>query len=173
MHNPQGPNTQQSAQLLWQKIQERTQINHRYTISESGSCVLTRVTALHINYTATYHRHDIKEKERKSVPTLFPSTSLIGAASSSLEPKKAWVLLLDWGGFEITRQGGGPSLSPSETSTVCFLLAQTRLPSRIQASRHLGQYYEPCTCPGAGHSNSSLLLSSVTTHFSEYGKYLA
>lgn len=52
VHNPQGPNTQQSAQLLWQKIQERTQINHRYTISESGNCVLTRVTALHINYTA-------------------------------------------------------------------------------------------------------------------------
>ena len=33
--------------------------------------MMTTVTALQIDYTVTEHRHDIKEKERKPVPTLF------------------------------------------------------------------------------------------------------
>ena len=44
-----------------------------------------------------------KQKEKKkSVPNLFPETSLIWAAILSLEPEQACVSCLDWGGVENT-----------------------------------------------------------------------
>ena len=102
----------------------------------------------------------------------FSATSLTGDATSSLEPKKAWVPLLDWGGFEIAWQGSLHwALLKRLLSAFFWLRPDSPAGSRPPGTG--GQYYEPCTCPRAGHSSSSLLLSSVTTHFSEYGKYLA
>lgn len=51
--------------------------------------MLTTVSALQIDYTATKKRHGIKEKERKPVPILFPLDSLAGTATPSLKPNQA------------------------------------------------------------------------------------
>lgn len=72
---------------------------------KSSGCTLTTITTLQIDYAATQQGHDVKEKERKAVPSLFPPTSLTWSGVPSLDPEWAWVPQLDWDGVKTVWHG--------------------------------------------------------------------
>ena len=104
---PQGPDAQHFAWTSTTKVKNKTKQNKdtpQICNTESGSCTLTTVTTLQINYSATKHRQEVEAQERNGVPALS-SASLTLDAIPSLEAEQAGVPLPDWGEVDTAWHG--------------------------------------------------------------------
>ena len=99
---------------------------------------------LYCSITQAWH-----QREGKKVGLLYSPPPPTGDATSSLEPKKAWVPLLDWGGFQIAWQGALHWALLKRLLSAFFWLRPDS-PAGSRPPGTVGQYCEPCTCPRAG-----------------------
>ena len=105
------------------KNPKRIDITHSYIIPESGGYIQQQ--SEHLKSTILQHNIDMISKARKEKQRLLYSPDFP-----------------DWGGHldgvSLTQTGRVPLTEPFLETTACYVLAQTRLPRGIQASRDLG-----------------------------------
>ena len=81
-----------------------------HDIGQSGGWILTTGATLHTDYTAAYHRHEMKEERRKALPSLFLLTSWPRLLSHHCSLNRLWSK--GWTGVGLKPPGRVPLIEP-------------------------------------------------------------